>query len=110
LAESVWISAKAQHFPDHLVLGGFRVKLQCADRVLENRIAELICAIQVKSLCHLKPDGVEIASARGRHEDLDLAVDISRSLFMVFHYTSLVLEVESPFRAPLRGHAARHHW
>jgi hypothetical protein len=82
---TIGISAKPQHFPDDRVLRRLRVEVKRADGVLEDRITELIPAIQVESTSHQITQGFDLSGTRMRHEALDQAIDICSLPLMIVH-------------------------
>ena len=109
LAGTIGISAKPQHFPDDRILRRLRVEVKRADGVLEDRITELIPAIQVESTSHQITQGFDLSGTRMRHEALDQAIDICSLPLMIVHGNFLdvfanlrgLAEPTVPFREPL---------
>jgi hypothetical protein len=85
LAGTIGISAKPQHFPDDRILRRLRIEVKRADGVLEDRITELIPAIQVESTSHQITQGFDLSGTRMRHEALDQAIDICSLPLMIVH-------------------------
>jgi hypothetical protein len=110
LAGTIRISAKPQHFLDDRVLRRLRVEIERADRIFEDRIAELIPAIQVESIGHQITQGFDVSGTRMRHEALDPAFDVSGLSLMMVHRNSLVIKNSRGREGPSMKHLSQTPW